>query len=709
MDPQKPADDILDDKFFESIDEDIGDLDLQSLGIESPKKEVKEEVVKVEGKIQEELKAIKEEVKKLSSAALPAIKLNKEITMQKKQLDSLGLDSSDPNTAQIKGIWDEMNTPSASDFKLMVLRMEPQLIKGQKINGYLETFHLPTTIPDIIEQIGQKYGGGKFQIKIVDGTGKYVKSKTFEISGMPKIPSVTPDVVTTKPDESVATPTPTPTPAPGPKKEADEDYDDYDYDYPRRRLRPSGYDRPYSSPYSSPYNSYASPYGDVYNNNSDNNQSAELESKLMSKVDDKLSRIEQSLTNKPPSSMLNSDLVKAMAPVMIAWMDNRSNQTANSSGQFTEMNKQIVSLMQGMQDLVRIGDKNREDSSEKERREREANRQSTVQHLSKTEERFLEQQRLADDRHQQMMLQMKESLEKNQGQVFERERAFRLELEKSREEVRKSEELARRETREREERLREEIRKREEDNRRREQDQQERRSQEERKWKEDLRLREDEARRRELEWREESRLKEVEALNNIKLKEMEIMNQMRESESQKTDVQHKLLDQVYQNNLGSRESQLQLELAIAKMNSDSESKMLQANAQMELEKIRHATQMQMSKMKHELSATEDKEDDPFSGAMQKYLQRKLQVDMIKELNMESEDGGISTNSILSLVKSLLTDGGPALLQLLSGKTNTVTPAARGRLVNPSPVPQPGPSMPPPPPPPAPQTEAVYED
>mgnify|MGYP003970415861 CR=1 FL=1 len=72
--------------------------------------------------------------------------------------------------------------------KLMVLRLAPEAIKGTKISGYLETFKLPTTIPDIAREVEDKYGGGKFQIRVVDAFGKYVKSKTFEIAGFPKIP-----------------------------------------------------------------------------------------------------------------------------------------------------------------------------------------------------------------------------------------------------------------------------------------------------------------------------------------------------------------------------------------------------------------------------------------------------------------------------------------------------------------------------------------
>jgi hypothetical protein len=97
------------------------------------------------------------------------------------------LPDDDPSAKQMREIWEHMNTPDAGEYKLMVLRLEPQMTKGVKINGYLQTHHLPTTIPDVIEKTGQQYGGGKFQIRIVDGAGKYVKSKTFEISGLPKI------------------------------------------------------------------------------------------------------------------------------------------------------------------------------------------------------------------------------------------------------------------------------------------------------------------------------------------------------------------------------------------------------------------------------------------------------------------------------------------------------------------------------------------
>jgi hypothetical protein len=109
---------------------------------------------------------------------------------KKPKIKPRNLYDDDPSAQQMREIWTHMNAPDATEYKLMVLRLEPQVLKTTKISGYLQTFHLPTTIPDIIEQVGEIYGGGKYQIRIVDGAGKYVKSKVFEISGLPKIPSL---------------------------------------------------------------------------------------------------------------------------------------------------------------------------------------------------------------------------------------------------------------------------------------------------------------------------------------------------------------------------------------------------------------------------------------------------------------------------------------------------------------------------------------
>lgn len=697
----KSGQNLLNDSFFNSVDDGLEKLDFTKLGGQAT------------GAVAKAAEKPKEQKPKLKTKALPAVEINKkkERDMTKKQLESMGFSTDDPsNTEQMKQIWQEMSTVSTSDFKLMVLRLEPQMVKGTKINGYLETFHLPTTIPDIIEQIGQKYGGGKYQIKIVDGMGKYVKSKTFEIAGLPKIPS--PD--TTKAEAVTAdataatttTPTTTDTTATtttSTTTTSDDDDDDDYFDYaPRRRLRPlrSGFDGGAGGAGYSPYNQspYYSQTYDPYRSNKRDSLSKDdledfgrkVEDTIADKFDSKLDNLATifAANNNKSESFLNADVVKAFAPVVVAWMDSKSNKDNQQAGQFSEMNKQVVSLMQGMQDLVRIGDKSREDFSEKERNEREKSRRETLEYQQKMEERFLTQQRMAEERHQQMMMQMRQGLESKHSSQYETEQKMRLEYEKMREEFRQREEIARRESREREDRLREELRIRDEETRRRETEQQQRMLAEERKWREEMRMREEESRRREAEWKEEIRQKEINALNDVKLKELEIMRQVREMDSQKTDMQHKLLEQIYQNNLGSRESQLHMELAIAKLTSDNESKMLQANAQMELEKIRHATQMQMSKMKNEMATIEGKkEDDPFAASMNKYLQRKLQIDMIKELNMEVDEDDVPGGSLMGMLTNLLKEGaGPILQTLLSGGRGPAMPAPQGRVVNPSPPP-----------------------
>ena len=82
----------------------------------------------------------------------------------------------------LEEVWRSMNTPDASQYKLMVCRISPQIIDGQQAMGYLKTYHLPITIPEIIEQVGEEYGTGKYQIRIVSGEGKFIKSKTFDAS-----------------------------------------------------------------------------------------------------------------------------------------------------------------------------------------------------------------------------------------------------------------------------------------------------------------------------------------------------------------------------------------------------------------------------------------------------------------------------------------------------------------------------------------------
>lgn len=89
----------------------------------------------------------------------------------------------------LASIFSQLEKDVAEDYKILVLRLKPKAYKGLTVSGYLETFYLPTTIPDIIKEIGFKYGGGTYQVKIVDTQGQSVKTKTFEIAGRPLPPN----------------------------------------------------------------------------------------------------------------------------------------------------------------------------------------------------------------------------------------------------------------------------------------------------------------------------------------------------------------------------------------------------------------------------------------------------------------------------------------------------------------------------------------
>ena len=684
-----PNANLLEDSFFDSlseIEDGIGKVDFTKLGEDGV--DSLGEIFNTPKPKPKEFKK-EEDSKKMSFSALPTspvkpTKEDKESTMNnKKQLESLGFDSEDDPTAnQFKEIWEHMNAPDTSEYRLMVFRMEPQMIKGVKISGFLEAFHLPITIPSIIEQVGQKYGGGKFQIRIVDGTGKYVKSKMFEISGFPKLPM--PEELKAKPEE----PEPTTNKQRHQHEEENENdsgddngdlEDEFDFDpTPKRRLKPIGsrysslrrdrfhddepfpplYDhqpmRPYDhQPLRSSFRREEPPPAPK----EDFGKTArELEDKILNKVETKFDKLIDTLkgAEKKPDSLFNPDVVKAFAPVVVSWLESKGSKDAAAAGQFGEVNKQVVGLVQGMQDLVRMTDKTKEDFAEKERREREASRSQLLEHQQKMEERFLKQQQMADERHQRMLLDMKGAFENKQSQSASTEANLRLEYEKMREDFRLREEKQREETRAREERLRDEQRARDEEIRRREDERREQQRKDEERWREELHRRDEEARKREAAFQDALRQREIDSIKESKNRESEIMDRFRGLEQQKVDMQTKLLEQVYSSNINNRENQLQMDLAVAKLNSETEAKMLQAKAQMELEKLRHQTQMHMSKVKHDLDSFENRKDsDPLDAAMQDYLKRRLQIDMIKELNMDVDEGEIPGNSTTDMMKNMM--------------------------------------------------------
>lgn len=720
----KAGNNLFEDSFFENfgeIDDDLDNLDFSKLGEETKDDIVDFEklnvVTRKEPADKKKQAVVKEKItsEPLKSAEVP-LKKQKEEPPVNKKLESLGLSDDDPSAKQMAELWDHMSTPDASEYKLMVLRLEPAVSKGTKISGYLETFHLPTTIPDIIEQIGQRYGGGKYQIRIVDGTGKYVKSKIFEISGGPKLYQ-----------EAAPIAPPAPAPAvvdniasniPPKKKEEEEDdtdsdddweeEDDFDIPAPRRTLRPR---QPHDIFY--PPNPY--PVPPPINRPGLRRDDAvdvekigrDLEEKVVNKLEskfDKLTGLLAAGNQKQDSGLFNPEMLKHLAPIVVSWMDSKQNKDTAHSGQFSEMNNRMVELMRGMQDMVRIQDKSKDEVAEKERRERETTRHEMMEQQRRIEERMLVQQQSAEERFQKMMLQMKETLDSKHQSEISLEQKMRMEFDRQREDFRLREEKTREEAKAKEERLREEQRQKEEEGRRKEYEFREQMRQEERKWQEEMRRRDDEIRQAEARWREELRQKEVQSLNESKTKELEIMERIRGVENQKSDVERRLLEQFYSHNSNSKESQLHMELAIAKMSSDNEAKMFQQTAQMELEKMRHATQMQISKMKHDLESIERKPegDDPLDSALQNYLKRKLQIDMIKELNMDIDEGDVPGNSIKDTLGPIVKGGVETVLGEIfkimtgqGGQPRQVVPPQQmpGRVVNPTPTPQQNPSAP----------------
>lgn len=726
-----PAANIFEDSFFDSlseIEDGIGKVDFTKLGEDGS--ESLQEIFKQPQPVKPKEEKKEEPKKSNSFQTLPTspvkpAKENKESNMTKnKQLESLGFESgdeADPAGNGLKEIWEHMNAPDTSEYRLMVFRLEPQMVKGVKISGFLEAFHLPITIPAIIEQIGQKYGGGKFQIRIVDGTGKYVKSKMFEISGFPKLPM--PEDSKPKPEE--------PEPVSNKHREEpemeddsnDDELDDIEFDpSPRRRLKPVG----------SRFSSIRNPRRDRFDRfdrfdedpfpplfpdtpirpglrreepKEDFEKTArELEDKILSKVDSKFDKLIDTLKDSgKKDTLFNPDVVKAFAPVVVSWLESKGSKDTVAASQFSETNKQIVGLMQGMQDLVRMTDKAKEEFAEKERKERDQNRTQLLEHQQKLEERFIKQQQMAEERHQKMLLEMKSAFESKQNQSASTESTLRLEYEKMREEFRLREEKMREETRLREEKLREEQRLRDEENRRREEERREQQRRDEEKWRDEVYRRDEEARKRELAFQDMLRQREIESIKESKNRESEIMEKFRALENQKIDMQTKLLEQVYSSNINNRESQLQMDLAIAKLNSETEAKMLQAKAQMELEKLRHQTQMHMTKVKHDLDTVENKRnEDPVDAAMQDYLKRRLQIDMVNELNMGVDDDEVPSNTT-AMMKNMMGVALQKVFEMFMGMPGKlpVAPTA-ARPVSPTPAPKPNPA-------PAPVEDSEDED
>jgi len=85
-----------------------------------------------------------------------------------------------------------------SRFKLS--RLEPRTYKGYKIAGFLEDLDTALIYEDgkaksdwcgdVCNYVQAKYGGGKYQLYIVDEQGKYIQTKVADLSGTPIFPKL---------------------------------------------------------------------------------------------------------------------------------------------------------------------------------------------------------------------------------------------------------------------------------------------------------------------------------------------------------------------------------------------------------------------------------------------------------------------------------------------------------------------------------------
>jgi len=646
---------IIHDSFFESNLEDVSDESFRDVK-DSPKISMsssKEDIAEI---LNEDIDLTpKVSVSKTLTKTLPESNFSSKDT--KMAFDPVTNIKEDPtNSKQYDALWEQMATDEGTDIKLSVYRLEPQVIKGVKISGYLETFYLPITIPDVVEKVADKYGGGKYSLKVVDANGKYVKAKTFEIAGLPKIP----DPQDSEPKVSFNNKLNSTL---NRKKEEEEELESDDSDddgddlledpvrsswrSPLQPVTPPGGGPPWANGnFGSSGGQFPGGWAPQRNNQDEIERvKKDLESKLDSKfqqISNLLSNINQQSARKDSSGggLINPELLKAMLPLATTFLERNSSKDNVLASQFDAMNQRMLTLFEGIKDLTRSGDKSKDEILEKERQERQ-----------KMEIRF-----------QEMITKLQESTEKRLTKENEIETRLRLEQDRIREESRLREETLREDSRRKEEEFRQKMR------------------QEEEHWRSEMRLREEESRRQQEKWREEARIKDI-----------EIAERMRSIESQKILTEQKLLEQAYSSRVNSKEQQLNVSLEVAKLNSENELKHYQLMSQIELDKIRHATELQMAKIKNEMDGDKRNSDkNSIEEAVAEFMKRRTQLMMIKELNLEDEGVVVESNdsSLKNIFNRVLNKGvdslGPILEKIIKGDPASAPPLpAQGRVVNPS--------------------------
>lgn len=72
-----------------------------------------------------------------------------------------------------------------------VYRLDPAMLKGSAIRGFLETYDPACPIHEIVVDIGCSFGGGRFRMDLVAEGRVFDMMYDFDIAGMPilKLPS----------------------------------------------------------------------------------------------------------------------------------------------------------------------------------------------------------------------------------------------------------------------------------------------------------------------------------------------------------------------------------------------------------------------------------------------------------------------------------------------------------------------------------------
>lgn len=609
----------------------------------------------------------------------PKVEKETKETKMKKILDSIGAgdDSNNKDVDPLKDFW-STSTDDSSEYKIQLHRLEPQMLKGQKIAGYLDTFYLPTTVPDIIEKVGRVYGGGRYQLKIVDGSGKYVKMKTFEIAGLPKFED--------KKEEPSTTSAPSPTPIQPPNSstsffknsrdtrdeeldedlsddsdESDDDYSDYFKKKTPLRPRASGFQGGgFGGGYPGGGYPNINPFQGGFRRPAEEDLEAKLESKINTKIDslnEKLSNIVNQVSSKKESnSILSPELLQAAMPLIGTFLESKRGKDDMLAQQFSEMNNRMVTLFQGIQDMSRNNEKSKEDILEKERREREQARKEWQETQEKQEQRFRD-----------MMMTMQSSLEKRFGEEANSQRSVRDEYEKQREDARRRQD----------------------------------------EFFEKMRQKEEEARLKIEEIREQARKAEIEKERETRRAELELIERMRTVELEKIQYQQDHMRKSYSDNVGTKEYEYKMQLALRDLDKERAAQLQDLKAQMEIEKLKQDAKLELARIKQE-SEEKKGSEDAFDKIMAEYLRRRLQIMMMRDLEgveAEPEDGSPVTpgkvfNNVLNQGTHVL---GNLLQQILGGGLSVEPRQERqGRVVEPKPsktkvnpqATQPNPSPPP---------------